>query len=314
MEKRLIQPSKTAIVLGGGGCATSFEVGALSFIENNKLPVDKVIGVSGGAIAGSSFLAEDCSAKRLHTVFCALKDPSSIFERESIRHIAMALGKIESLYRIEPLVDLISNNLDCVKLVAQPREFIATTTHIPSGKVEYFSTKDQDIQENPLLMLLAVLASCAIPAAFPPVPILRNGSHQLYIDGAFSRPLPIKKAIFEGCNTIIAIRCHSDKISKPMPRWAHQRILYGLGLTHNRGEKDEISLMKQELAINLFVIEPDFLPETLSTLSFAKGDMQKAIKEGERVAERELAPLVQYFKEQERSKAADETSAGEKKE
>jgi len=294
MERPLIQPGKTAVVGGGGGFFGAFQVGCLKIIEKYKIPIDEGVCVSVGAIDVASFFADNCSAKNLEKIYRSLT-PSQVFERESISHILWTRGKIEAFYKMEPLIKLVGDNLNARKLIEQPKEFIATATHVPSGKVAYFSNKDPEIIADPLKMLLAIIASCAIPTAFRSVHIRYKGSYQEYIDGAFRRPLPILKAIRDGCNTIIVLRCHSDKIVRPMPRWAPQRVVWSLSLTTNGVEKDEIALMKKEQAVNLFVLEPEQLPSTLNTVSFAKGDIEKAIAEGERIALRELAPLIEYY-------------------
>ena len=311
MQKTLIiPPGKVGLVLGGGGFFGSFQVGVLEVLSEYGIPIEKVAGTSVGAIAGAEIVASNFSAAHLKNIWLnGITSPDIVFDRKAVHKIFLG----DSVFRIEPLLNLIGGNLDLNNLLASDKEFIATTTHIPSGKVVYFSNKDPLILEDPIKMLLAIVASCAIPVAFPLVKIVSKDpwnksesqelTEQFYIDGAYRRPLPIKKMIellngvHDGCNTVIVVRCHSDKIMRPMPKRTHERILYSQGISHNGKEKDEIAYIREKYAgkINLIVIEPDFFPSTLGTLSFKKGDFWKAIAEGRRVAIRELEHLLDYF-------------------
>ncbi|GEM_PF-4292165 len=292
-----VPPKKIAIVFGSGGLVGGFEVGAFAPIEENRLPFDKVYGSSVGAINGGSIVSRNGSSKELRQAWLSFRKPSQIFEYQNALYFIATLGMPESIYKIEPLIKLVAM-IDADELVAQEREFVATTTNVPSGKVVYFSNKDPEIIARPIVMSLAILASCAFPSGFPAIPIFYKGKWGEYIDGVFKRPMPLIKTLRDGYDTVIAIRCRSDKTRGKYPRdWAHA-VAYGLELKHNLEEKDEIERVRREYenGINLFVIEPEFLPPTLTTVSFDKGDIQESIMEGNRISLVVLAPLIEYYK------------------
>lgn len=310
MPTLTVSPLKIGVILGGGGTLGAFEVGPLRVIEESKIPVDLVIGVSVGSLNGASFVANKNSAKELTSVWCSLKKPSQIFKRRKIREL-FKIKSTESIYRIEPLIQLVSH-LDLKKLVSQDSEFIATATRNflekdkktefmeehainKRKKTVFFSNHDPEMRANPIKMALAILASTAIPGLFPSIPIQYRGELCEFYDGAFARPLPLQQAIKKGCNTLIAIRCHSDTVMGSLPQGWISRISYALSENHHRRERDEIALVKKNEHVNLFVIEPESFPPTFDNTHFKKGDIPKVIEDGERIARRELVPLIEYY-------------------
>lgn len=299
MDGLKASPQKIGLVLRGGGFLGSFEVGALAVIEERKIPIHMGAGDSVGAINGNTFFAEGFSAKFLSSAWLSIKNSETVFDRAPARQFLRKLGKVTALYRMTPLLALIGNNLRAEKLVAQPKEFWTAVTHLESGRVMYVSQKDPEIVADPIKGLLFIAASCAIPGLFPPVPIHYRGSYQWYIDGAFGRTLPIRKCIAEGCDTVIVLRCHSEKVPNKVPRWWGPGLSLGISMHNESKEEDEIINVRKEYPnLNLFVIEPESFPETLSTVSFRKGDFEKAAAEGKRIARRELEPLIRYFQTQ----------------
>lgn len=312
------KPGKIGMVLGGGGCVGVIQVEALQVVEENGISIHYLIGGSVGAINAAGFLQEGCSVRRLNLVWHYLKEPSEIFQLRISSHVFKALKnaswrdyatlrvlkkvvqavfKAESIYRADGILRLIGNNIDTVKLFDQPQQFFVTVTDDATGKVVYFSKDDQEMRENPINFLLAIYASCAIPGVLPKAAIRHRGKLRTYIDGAYRRPLPIKKAIDDGCDTVIVIRCHSDKTLKPIPWEMASALSEGVGRLHHNAEKDEIKLMRERYPDKTIIaIEPEWLPGSLSTVSWKKGDFLKARRAIRPVVERELAPLIQYFK------------------
>lgn len=303
----IIEPKKTALILGGGGYVGIFQLGALKIIEENKIPIDEVIGVSVGSLNGAAFLMRDFSTKELSYIWHrVIQKPSTVFQYQSALYFMWKLGVPESIYRQEPLRRLVAR-IDSQKLIEHPKEFIAATTHMPSGKITYFSSKDPKIIAEPVKMNLAIMASCSIQPAFPGVLIEHKGEIGTYIDGAYKRPLPIKKAVEDGCDTVIVVRCHANTLIKPLPpRW-DGALNESIGLFVNGREKDEINYAHERIKegkwnVNLFVIEPDDLPETLDTNSFKKteyhNDFVIGENEGKRAAASVLQPLIEHYRNQ----------------
>ncbi|MBU6414998.1 patatin-like phospholipase family protein [Patescibacteria group bacterium] len=297
-----VKPEKTAVILCGGGFCGICHACALRVIEQNNIPVDEIIGNSVGAITGAAFLIEDCRADRIFDVFFSLKKPSSIFKFQSALYFIKKLGMPETIYRDDGLLRIIAS-LDTKKLIEQPKEFIVATTHIPSGKITYFSKNDPEMLEDPINLSLAIKAAASPLGIFPYVILKRHGEYGIYADGGYKRPLPIKKAIDDGCNTIIVVRCQSDRTKESISGILHKRfphlLVYGFNLLHHSVEKDEISIMRKLYPqTNIIVSEPNWLPPSLSMESFEAGDFQKVTRTFTPNAELTLAPLIEYYKNQ----------------
>ena len=312
------QPGKIGVVLGGGGCVGIIQVEALQVIEENNIPVSYFIGGSVGAINEVGFVQEGCSVKRLNPVWHSLKEPSELFQLRISSHVFKALRnaswkdyatlrvlkmvvqavfKAESIYRADGILRLVGMNIDTAKLFNRPEQLFVTVTDDATGKVVYFSKDDPEIRATPINFLLAIYASCAIPGVLPKAAIRYQGELRTYIDGAYRRPLPIKKAIEDGCDTVIVIRCHSDKTLKPIPWELAPALSDGVGRLHHNAEKDEIKLMREKYPNKTIIaIEPEWLPDTLNTVSWKRGDFIRARRAIRPVVERELALLIQYFK------------------
>jgi len=326
-------PGRIAVVLGSGGYTGAFQPKVLKLLGVHNIPITKVIGVSVGAINGGSFVANG-TADELIDVWSSIRKPSDVFELQPKLYFIRKLGMPESVYRYEPLARLVGR-IHEERLVRSAMEFIAVATRVypelrtlqerlNNGKVAYFSTKDPEMVAYPKKMLLAVLASCSFPTGFPPVPLEYRGEKGWYVDGAFKRLFPLLKALEDGCNTIIAVRCRSNRTRGPYPKNWLERTAYSLDLLHDKDEKDEVQLvrllsffsryLKTEIDessedfqkiralsdrlknINLFLVEPEQLPDTLNTVSFKRGDLHRAMDEGERVASEVLAPLISHYR------------------
>ena len=291
------EPQKIGLAIRGGGFLGIFEVGALKVIEEYGIPIEMGIGDSVGAINLSAFFSDGCSVEHLISVWMSLKNPSSVFDREYTSHFLWQLGRVSSLYRIKPLLRLIGDNLDANKLVGQPKEFFTAVTHLVTGKVLHISNKDPEIVADPIKNLLIIAASCAIPGLFPPVPIKYQGSYEWYVDGVCGRTAPIRKCIEVGCDTVIVIRCHSEKVPNKVPEWWGPGLSVALTMHSQSKEEDEIIAVRKEYPqVSIFVVEPEWIPDSLTTVSFKKGDFEKTLAEGERIARRELEPLRHYFR------------------
>lgn len=297
----VVEPGKTAFILGGGGLRGICHAAVLKTAENYGIIPDKIYGNSVGALVGASFIAEGCRTWPLLHTFFSIRKPSHVFKFKSAFDFIANFGMPSVIYRPDGLRKLIAK-INVEALLSKPQEFIAVATHIPSGKVVYFSTRDPEIIAEPIKLLMAIKASASPIGIFEFEVIEYHGECQVYADGAYKRPLPIKKAIEDGCNTIVVSRCHSDLlqihddiVSIWKKKFVH-RLVYGFGLLHNAHEKDEITMIRKDYPhVNLIVIEPDWLPDTLTMDSGKHGDFEAVMRRHVPIAERELAPLRDYI-------------------
>jgi len=188
---------KIAVVLGTGGIKAMAGLALFEFFEEQKIPIDLMVGCSGGALACASIgmgrspaeIREHGLAKLEKTLFTKLDYRSllGIFNSR-LGTFDKTSGVIKPHGWQKALRDYFGDK----KLEQlRPRTLIQTT--------------DVDTGEGVVLtkgsVAEAVYASCAFFPAFPPARI--DGRH--LGDGIYSAPVPVMEAIKRNMDVIIAL-------------------------------------------------------------------------------------------------------------
>jgi predicted patatin/cPLA2 family phospholipase len=97
--------------------------------------------------------------------------------------------------------------LDLQAIRSSRTDFFIVSTDCESGRAAYF-----DAHEAPILN--ALKASAALPIAYR-LPVVIDG--RTYIDGGVSDPIPIQKAIDEGCDEIVVLLTRPEGYRKKIP-------------------------------------------------------------------------------------------------
>lgn len=166
--KKIIFSGRSSLNLGGGGFAAVHGVGAIKFLLD-KSNIVFIEGVSAGALGATILISCDFDIEKLIQIWLEIDqlDAGHIFKtRWGIRDW---IGK--SLYINDGIKELINRYVDVEKLVNWKGECIVVADNITRGRNVAFSTKDERIQKNPLLMKDAILASASIGGLLPPVAI-----------------------------------------------------------------------------------------------------------------------------------------------
>jgi NTE family protein len=182
----------TAFVLAGGGSFGAVQVGMLRELLAHGLTPDLVVGASAGAINGA-YLAGDptpAGVRRLEAIWRGLRRDDvfpitwrSLLGLAGRRNFTVDAGGLRALLEAHlPFREL--------EGAALPLHVVATglldgaTVRLSSGPV-----------------VDAVLASCAIPGAFPPV---RIGGREL-MDGAVAANTPVRTALELGATRLVVL-------------------------------------------------------------------------------------------------------------
>ena len=182
----------TAFVLAGGGSIGAVQVGMLRELLAHGVAPELVVGSSAGAINGAYFAGAPSleGMRRLEVIWRGL-------ERRHVFPITLR-SMMGAIARRGPLVDpgglrrLLEAHLPYAELerAAVPMHVVATDL-LGGGLVRLSNGSAVD----------AVLASCAIPGAFPPV---RIGEHHL-VDGAVASNTPIRVALDLGATRLVVL-------------------------------------------------------------------------------------------------------------
>ncbi|MBQ2966516.1 MAG: patatin family protein [Clostridia bacterium] len=182
---------KKALVLEGGASRGYFSVGAMDVLMEQEIWLNYLIGASAGIANGVSYASKQIGrGYRIGTEF--MQDPRYMGKKHLLN------PKNRSLYNMDFVFNELPNKhllYDYEALKAFGEDVYAVVTSLESGKAEYLSVSPED-KENK-----SILASCALPILFPPIEV--NGKK--YMDGGIADPIPVEKALKDGCEKAVVI-------------------------------------------------------------------------------------------------------------
>ncbi len=208
---------KTAYVLAGGGSLGAVQVGMLKALVAHGLQPDFVVGASAGAINGAYAAARPDveGIRELERLWTTTKR-HDIFPFNT-RTLTRLIIKRDFLLETGALQALIERNLPYRRLEDAPIPIHIVTTDFLSGEMVVLS-KGSAAE--------AIVASCAIPAAFASLAI--NG--RFLADGGLTSNTPIKLARDLGATRLIILPTgHACALRQP-PVGAISSALHGLTL------------------------------------------------------------------------------------
>lgn len=180
------------IVDVGGGLRGIYGAGVFDRCLDDEINFDCCIGVSAGSANVASFLGKQKGRNyRFYHEYPFRK------EYMSIRNIF----KCGSFLDLNYIYSVLSNTgcedpLNYDVLSTYDGKAIIVATETVTGKTHYFINSDFAKDNYNILN-----ASCAIPVVCKPCEI----DNVLYCDGGVSDPVPIQKALDEGCDKIVLI-------------------------------------------------------------------------------------------------------------
>jgi NTE family protein len=176
---------KIALVLGGGAARGFAHVGVIRVLEQEKIPIDMVVGTSVGSLIGAIYAADLSSFDLEWTAFQLEKDDLFDFGvMNAITGMGFAKGdKLEAWVKSH----IKTTDIENLKL-----PFAAVATDLNWG---YKVVLDHGSVGR------AIRASAAIPGVFQPV------QHQgkILVDGGVVDNIPISVAKAKGADIVIAV-------------------------------------------------------------------------------------------------------------
>lgn len=191
------QPS-LGLVIGSGGLKCAAAIGVLQVLEQEHIPLDMVVGCSGGAIFGAS-IAMGFSAEKMMEV------REHAWTRDTTQKIDIrSLAKI-ALPRVVGFDDEIGILKDQGLVNGLTWAYGAETTFAET-KIPFHCVATDFHTGEPVVLssgnvVKAIRASAGIPILFKPL----EWNGRWLIDGGLSNPLPVDVAIQQGADVIIAV-------------------------------------------------------------------------------------------------------------
>jgi NTE family protein len=247
--------AKTAFVLAGGGSLGAVQVGMLKALTRAGIVPDLVVGASVGAINGAYFAAEpdDAGVKRLERIWSRLHR-ADIFPLSPLNSLLAILGRRDHLIASSALRQLVESELPCEKLENAKIPCYVVATDVLDGT-------EVPIAAGPLV--IALLASAAIPAVFPHVTL--DGRHLM--DGAITNNTPISTALKLGATRVIVLPTGMSCALEKLPRGAVGFALHALNLLVMRQLLNDIERYSDRAEL---VIVPPLCPVSVSAYDFSQ--------------------------------------------
>ncbi len=225
---------KTALVLQGGALRTIFTSGVLdAFIAKKYFPFDILIGVSAGTMCLSYYIGNQYG-----TTFNIIKNLAedkdfinlkNAFKKEGIVNLSHLRNFTTSKFPIDYDTAFKQKSKSIVEFVA---------TDVKTGKPVYLNPTLENWND-------CLIASSALP-------IYSKGSHilngQKLMDGSWSDPLPVKRAIELGATRVIVVR------TSPISHRDSKSYIGALGSVWFKGQEAlKKSLLEEHLCFNAAV-------------------------------------------------------------
>ncbi len=176
----------------GGGMRAVYGAGVLDFCLDEGIKLPYYLGVSAGSANIISFLGGHRGRTlRFYRDYSCRKEYMSLSNFVKNKSY-LGLDYIYTTLTKEGGED----SLNFENVMAQSCRFQIVSTNAKSGKAEYFDYKSI-VKDN----YSELKASCCIPIICQAVE--HNGN--FYYDGGLSDPIPVKKALADGCDKLVVV-------------------------------------------------------------------------------------------------------------
>lgn len=181
---------KLGLVLEGGASRAIFSSGVMDAFLDRGIHANVVVGVSAGISNAMSYVSKQKG--RPLKISAYFSDPRYMGAKHLLN------PKMRSYYNLDFAFGTVPNEyipFDHDAYAASGALTLAGVTNIHTGEIEFMPVPAYD---NTWKVLIA---SCSLPILFQSVEI--NGNR--YLDGGIADPIPVRRALEEGCDKVIVI-------------------------------------------------------------------------------------------------------------
>lgn len=181
---------KIALVLGGGAARGFAHVGVIRVLEQEKIPIDMIVGTSVGSLIGAIYAYDVNSFELEWSAFTLERE--SIFDYD-LRTVMTGMGAAKG----EKLEEFVREKVPIKNIEDLRIPFAAVATDLQRGTRVVLDKGPVD---------RAVRASCSIPGVFHPV----EHEGAMLVDGGVVDNLPVTVARELGADMVIAVDISVD--------------------------------------------------------------------------------------------------------
>ena len=179
----------TGIVLEGGTFRPIFSCGVMDALLSENILLPYCIGVSAGIADGVSYISKQ--PQRNLEIMQKYRNDKRYLSRNNLK-------KGKSIFGLDFIFGDIPNQLipfDMETFKAYEGTCLVGVTNAETGKAEYKNAMEM-VDRYTMLR-----ATCALPMFFPAIDL----DGQKYYDGGVADPIPVKKALEDGCDKVIVV-------------------------------------------------------------------------------------------------------------
>ncbi|MGE7957319.1 patatin-like phospholipase family protein [Pseudomonas sp. NPDC089530] len=252
-----MHPTKTALVLAGGGSLGAVQVGMLRALLEKQVAFDLVVGASVGALNGAYFAARPTARGVAELAdFWRGLHKADVFPFSFIDALSSLLKRRGCLLPSSALANLVRRALPVTRIEDTELPLHIVTTNLLTGAEELLSSGSVE---------QALLASAAIPLVFPWVQI----GDKLLVDGGVASNTPIAAAVSLGATRVIVVPTGFGCACPRPPTGLIALALHTLNLMSMRQLVRDIELYSPQAAIH--VVTP-LCPLGISVFDFSQTD------------------------------------------
>lgn len=192
---------KIGLVLEGGGFRGIFVEGVTSWLIEHKIEMPYVIGVSMGAINGANYVSKQ-NKRNIEVIQQFIHDPRYISKRNLVTK-----GGLFGMDFIFNDIAHIHHPFDFQTFETNTQEFVIGAMNCITGLTTYTNKSEHSMAD----MMTALRASSSLPFIASRVDL--NG--ESHLDGGITDPIPVRKAIEDGCDKVIVVLTQNKDFVKP---------------------------------------------------------------------------------------------------
>jgi NTE family protein len=181
----VVPEPRIALVLGGGAARGFAHIGVIRVLEQERVPIDQVVGTSVGSLIGAIYASDRDSFDLEWTAFQLEQDDLFDFR---LANALMGMGYAKG----EKLEAFVKGHVKAENIEQLQVPFAAVATDLNWGERVVLDKGS---------VARAVRASSAIPGIFEPV--LHQG--KLLVDGGVTDNIPIEVARARGADLVVAV-------------------------------------------------------------------------------------------------------------
>lgn len=191
---------KKGLVVEGGAMRAIFVCGCMDALLEHNIEVDYFIGVSAGIANGVSYISKQ-KGRNIQIALEYANDKRYMGFRNFFNPKNKSYFGIDFTFSVIPKMLI---PFDYEQYEKFSGEVVGVVSNLNTGEAEYINMLGNPHRDDYLI------ASCSLPIMFP----VKKIDGKEYLDGGLCDPMPIRRAIQDGCEKILVLSTREKEYRK----------------------------------------------------------------------------------------------------